>query len=224
MSSMMSRTGWCEWRRGAWLLGFTAVFHLGSANAQITNTNTPLPPAPRRPSIILILADDLGYGDLGCYGQTQIKTPNLDQLAAEGLRFTSFYAGSPPGSPSRYALMTGLNPTHAAIGADGTVTLRPEDQTVAELLLASKYRTGMVGKWALGDENSTGMPAKKGFQEFAGFLSETHSHDFDSDHLWRTDPNTHYEGEVVFPKNQGGKKGAYMPDVPGAGGPEFRAH
>src|SRR5580700_203045 len=113
------------------------------------------------PNIIFILADDLGYGDLGCYGQTRIKTPNIDKLAAEGLRFTDFYAGSTVCAPSRCALMTGLHTGHALIRGNAAVALRPEDLTVAELLQQAGYHTGLVGKWGLGDENTTGVPQKK---------------------------------------------------------------
>src|SRR2546428_5825273 len=92
------------------------------------------PAAPRMPSIIFILADDLGYGDLGCYGQTRIKTPNLDQLAAEGVRFTDFYAGSTVCAPSRCALMTGLHTGHALVRGNLALPLRAGDVTVAEVL------------------------------------------------------------------------------------------
>src|SRR5215471_13409021 len=90
--------------------------------------------APRRPNIILILADDLGYGDLGCYGQKQIQTPNLDRLAADGIRFTHCYAGSTVCAPSRCCLMTGYHTGHAVIRGNATVPLRPDDVTVAKLL------------------------------------------------------------------------------------------
>src|SRR5580704_5788588 len=91
-------------------------------------------PAPRLPNIIFILADDLSYGDLGCYGQTMIKTPNIDKLAGEGMRFTDFYAGDTVCAPSRCTLMTGLHTGHARIRSNGTIPLKPEDITVAEVL------------------------------------------------------------------------------------------
>src|ERR687883_684563 len=95
--------------------------------------------APRRPNIVFILADDLGYGDLGCYGQQRIRTPRLDLLAAEGMRFTQFYAGSTVCAPSRCALMTGLHTGHCRVRGNGGVALRPEDTTVAEVLKAAGY-------------------------------------------------------------------------------------
>jgi arylsulfatase A-like enzyme len=109
------------------------------------------PAVPSRPNIIFILADDLGYGDLGCYGQTKIKTPNLDKLAAGGIRFTSFYAGSTVCAPSRCALMTGLHTGHCLIRGNDRVPLRPQDLTVAEVLKQVGYRNGLVGKWGLGN-------------------------------------------------------------------------
>src|SRR5437773_3081659 len=124
----------------------------------------PRPPANPKPNIIFILADDLGYGDLGCYGQTKIKTPNLDQLAKEGMRFGSFYAGSTVCAPSRAALMTGIHSGHNLIRGNAPgQALRTNDVTVAEVLRAAGYRTGVIGKWGLGDENSTGVPGNKGF-------------------------------------------------------------
>jgi arylsulfatase A-like enzyme len=178
--------------------------------ATVASTNAP---APRRPNIILIVADDLGYGDLGCYGQTMIKTPNLDKLAAEGIRFTDFYAGSSVCAPSRCSLMTGLHTGHAFIRGNGSQSLRAEDVTVAELLKKAGYHTGLIGKWGLGNENSTGMPQEKGFDEFAGFLDHVHAHDYYTDHLWRYDSRSGYNDWEVFPENQGGKHGLYMDDL-----------
>src|SRR5260370_34314807 len=107
-------------------------------------------PAPRKPNILLIVADDLGYGDLGCYGQTKIKTPNIDKLAAEGVRFTDFYAGSTVCAPSRCALMTGQHTGHAAIRGNGDLALGAGDAPVAELVKRAGSHTGLIGKWGLG--------------------------------------------------------------------------
>ena len=187
-----------------------------------------LRPAERKPSIIFILADDLGYGDLGCYGQTKIKTPNLDKLAAEGMRFTSFYAGSTVCAPSRCALMTGLHTGHALIRGNATVPLRPQDLTVAEVLKQAGYHTALIGKWGLGNPNTTGVPQKKGFDEFLGYLDQVHAHDYYTDYLWRYDPPTDakpgYDGRVEFPENRDGKKGKYMDDLVHAAALKFRAH
>jgi len=173
--------------------------------------------AARKPNIIFILADDLGYGELGCYGQTRIKTPNLDQLAADGMRFTSFYAGSTVCAPSRCALMTGLHTGHALIRGNSTIALQPQDLTVAEVLKQAGYHTGLIGKWGLGNENSTGVPQKKGFDEFLGYLDQVHAHDYYTDHLWRYDPpngaKPGYDGRMEFPENRGGQKGLYTEDL-----------
>jgi len=178
-----------------------------------TNALIPRPPAPRRPNIILIVTDDLGYGDLGCYGQAKIRTPNLDKLAAEGVRFTDFYAGSTVCGPSRCSLMTGLHTGHAFIRGNASQSLREEDVTVAELLKKNGYHTGLIGKWGLANENSTGMPREKGFDEFAGYLDHIHAHDYYTDHLWRYDSSSGINDWEPFPENQGGKKGLYMPDL-----------
>lgn len=130
------------------------------------------------PNIVFIMADDLGYGDLGCYGQKRIKTPNIDRLAAEGMRFTDFYAGSTVCAPSRCVLMTGLHTGHCFIRGNGKDNLRPDDVTVAEVVKQAGYATGMFGKWGLGHEGSTGLPTKQGFDEFFGYLDQHHAHNY----------------------------------------------
>jgi len=196
------------WR--AVLLGLAATTVLFSAGAQPAATS-------RRPNIIFILADDLGYGDLGCYGQARIKTPNLDKLAAQGMRFTDFYSGSTVCAPSRCALMTGLHTGHAFVRGNALLALRPQDLTVAEVLKQAGYHTGLIGKWGLGNQNTTGVPQKKGFDEFVGYLDQTHAHNYYPDYLWRfdrpSDGNEGYDGQVVFPDNQGGKHGQYSHDL-----------
>src|SRR6185369_16467829 len=126
----------------------------------------------RKPNIIFILADDLGYGDLGCYGSKEIHTPAVDHLAAEGLRFTQAYAGSTVCAPSRCTLMTGFHTGHCRVrrNIEPQIPLRESDVTVAELLKRAGYRTGMFGKWGLGEPYSTGIPSRKGFDEFFGYL------------------------------------------------------
>ena len=124
--------------------------------------------APTKPNIVFILADDLGYGDLGCYGQKQIQTPHLDRMAREGTRFTQFYAGSSVCAPSRCVLLTGLHTGHASVRGNGDTTLRPDDVTVAEVLQTGGYRTATIGKWGMGDEGSTGVPSRQGFDTFFG--------------------------------------------------------
>jgi arylsulfatase A-like enzyme len=133
---------------------------------------------PRKPNIVFILADDLGYGDLGCYGQQRIRTPHLDRLAADGMRFTQFYAGSTVCAPSRCCLMTGLHTGHCLIRGNAKDSLRPQDVTVAKLLKDAGYATGIVGKWGLGNEGSPGVPTKQGFDYFYGYLDQVHAHNY----------------------------------------------
>jgi arylsulfatase A-like enzyme len=131
-----------------------------------------------RPNIIFIMADDLGYGDLGCYGQQRIQTPNIDRLAAEGLRFTDYYAGASVCAPSRCVLMTGLHTGHAFIRGNSKMNLRVGDVTVAEVLKQAGYTNGLFGKWGLGHERSGGLPIVQGFDEFYGFLDQHHAHNY----------------------------------------------
>lgn len=164
-------------------------------------------PVPVEPNIIFILADDLGYGDLGCYGQTKIRTPNLDRLAAEGMRFTSFYAGSTVCAPSRAALLTGRHTGHTTIRGNGTVPLRPEDVTVAEVLKRAGYTTIALGKWGLGLEGTSGIPTRQGFDEWAGYLDQTHAHDYYPTEIWRN------EQKWPLIDNSNHKQGLYSHDL-----------
>jgi len=163
--------------------------------------------AKHKPNIIFILADDLGYGDLGCYGQTRIKTPNIDRLAAEGLRFTKCYAGTTVCAPSRACLMTGLHTGHVRIRGNAAVPLQAEDVTVAEVLKRAGYTNGVVGKWGLGLADTPGTPNKKGFDEWFVYLSQTHAHDYYPTQLYRND--------LLFTlqPNLDGKKGQYSHDL-----------
>lgn len=139
----------------------------------------------KRTNIIFIIADDLGYGNLSCYNPTsRFPTPNIDGLAAQGTRFTQFYAGSPVCAPSRCALMTGYHMGHAYIRGNANQHLRPEDTTLAQRLQANGYATGMFGKWGLGEENDSAAPQFKGFDEFFGYLNQTHAHHYFTDHLF----------------------------------------
>ncbi|HMQ87716.1 MAG TPA: arylsulfatase [Flavilitoribacter sp.] len=142
---------------------------------------------PGKPNIIYIMADDLGYGDVGVYGQTRIKTPNIDRLAAEGMRFTRHYAGSTVCAPSRCVLMTGLYTGHARIRGNARVPLQPEDTTVAEVLKSVGYRTALIGKWGLGEPESTGIPNRQGFDYFYGYLNQAHAHNSYPEYLWENE-------------------------------------
>lgn len=154
------------------------------------------PPA-RPPNIVYILADDLGYGELGAYGQELIRTPNLDQLAAEGMRFTDHYSGSPVCAPSRGALLTGRHTGHGYIrdnlevggwGPDepeGQLPLPDAEITIAEMLRPAGYATGFVGKWGLGGPESEGHPNNQGFDFFYGYLCQRVAHNYYPTHLWK---------------------------------------
>ena len=137
------------------------------------------------PNIIWIMADDLGYGDLGSYGQTQILTPNLDRIASEGMRFTDAYAGAPICAPSRSVLMTGQHAGRTRVWWNYSLGLWDEDVTVAELLGGSGYATALIGKWALGEEDSPGAPWRQGFDHFFGYLDQGHAHNYYPEFLIR---------------------------------------
>lgn len=141
--------------------------------------------AAKKPNIIFIQADDLGYGDLSCYGQQKFKTPNIDQLAAEGTRFTQYYAGSTVCAPSRSALMTGQHTGHTRIRGNARFPLQPEDVTVAEVLKSGGYRTALIGKWGLGEAETSGVPTRQGFDYFFGYLNQRHAHNYYPSFLWR---------------------------------------
>lgn len=168
---------------------------------------------PERPNIIFILADDLGWGDVGCYGQKKIQTPHLGRMAAEGIRFTSAYCGTSVCAPSRCALMTGLHMGHAPIRANQEIV--PEGQmplpkgtiTVAHLLRQAGYGTACIGKWGLGFPGSGSEPGKMGFDYFFGYNCQRHAHNYYPASLWRNDEH------VLLPGNANGKRGQYSHDV-----------
>jgi arylsulfatase A-like enzyme len=143
--------------------------------------------AQTRPNIIFIQADDLGYGDLSCYGQRRFRTPNIDRLAAEGMRFTQYYAGSTVCAPSRSALMTGQHTGHTRIRGNARHPLLPEDVTVAEALKSAAYKTALIGKWGLGEAGTTGVPNRQGFDYFFGYLNQRHAHNYYPTFLWRNE-------------------------------------
>lgn len=158
-----------------------ALLALGKTTALAADEQAAL-----RPNIIFIMADDLGYGDLGCYGQQQIQTPAIDRLAAEGRRFLDCYAGSTVCAPSRSVLMTGLHTGHTRVrGNSPRVPLEPDDVTVAEVLKQAGYATGIIGKWGLGEPDTTGIPTRQGFDYWFGYLNQGHAHNYYPEYLWR---------------------------------------
>lgn len=144
-----------------------------------------------RPNIIYILADDMGINDVGCYGQQLIKTPNIDKMASEGIRFTQHYAGSTVCAPSRCTLMTGRHTGHGyikgnfAMENEGNLPLPAETVTVAEILQSNGYKTGIMGKWGLGGPNDYGHPNAQGFDHSLCYLDQRLAHEYYPDHLWR---------------------------------------
>lgn len=148
---------------------------------------------PRPPNIIFILADDLGYGDLGCYGQEKIATPHLDRMSAEGTRFTQTYAGSTVCAPSRSVLMTGLHTGHTQVRGNrrevtAATTLQPGTDTIATVLKSAGYHTAHIGKWGLGqpgEQGVVGQPERQGFDYAYGYLNQTHAHNSYPSYLFR---------------------------------------
>ena len=163
--------------------------------------------AAERPNIVFILADDLGRADLGCYGQKLIRTPRIDRLAAEGMRFTQHYSGSASCAPARSTLMTGQHTGHTRIRLNSDKALLPEDTTLPQMLQRAGYATGGYGKWGLGLENSTGAPWKKGFDEFIGFLDQTHAHSHYPDYVW------HNDRRIEIPENRDKRRGKFAQDI-----------
>jgi arylsulfatase A-like enzyme len=170
----------------------------------------------RKPNIIFILADDLGYGDLSCYGQKKFSTPHLDKMAEEGMRFTDHYSGSTVCAPARCSLMTGYHTGHARVRgnyADGPhgwgacLELRAQDVTVAEILKKAGYATGAFGKWSLGVAETTGAPWKKGIDEWFGYLNQGHAHFYYPEYLY------HNDQKVMLEENAGGQRKQYSHDL-----------
>ncbi len=163
-----------------------------------------------RPNIVFILADDLGYGELGCYGQNLIQTPNIDRLAAEGMKFRQFYAGATVCAPSRSVLMSGLHHGHtrvrgnAAPEGSGPQRLTIKDETVAKVLQQAGYTTALIGKWGLGMPGDQGVPNRQGFDYFFGFLSQHHAHNHYPDYLWRNETRVKLPNGVVPVGTNGG--------------------
>ena len=168
-----------------------------------------------KPNIIYFMADDLGYGELGCYGQQKIKTPNLDQLAADGIRFTQFYSGHAVCAPSRCVFLTGKHTGHAFVrensegraaqkaererikaedGYFSQIALPAREVTVAEVLKHSGYRTACIGKWGLGHPTNEGSPLKQGFDFYYGYISQWQAHNYFPTYLWRNDRKEPLEG------------------------------
>ena len=169
--------------------------------------------AAKPPNVVLVVADDLGSAELGCYGQKLIRTPHIDKLAAGGTKFTRFYAGNAVCAPSRCALMTGKHMGHATVRTnqeakpEGQFPLRAEDVTFAELLKAKGYATGAMGKWGLGMFDTPGSPLRHGFDAFFGYNCQRHAHSHYPTYVYRNDTR------VPLPGNDGEAGPSYTQDL-----------
>jgi arylsulfatase A-like enzyme len=177
-------------RRQLIKLTATGMIATGFANSRLLSARIKRPP-----NIIFIMADDLGYGHLSCYSQEKFQTPNIDKLAAEGMKFEQFYAGYTVCAPSRSVLMTGLHHGHTPVRSNsGSSTLLENETTVAQVLKNAGYITGGFGKWGLGLENMPGVPSKKGFDEFYGFYHQVHAHFYYPYWIWHNDEKLMLDG------------------------------
>jgi arylsulfatase len=193
------RRNWLLPGAGLALAGVSAALVVpGPAHSQAAAAKT------RKPNLVFIMADDMGTGDIGPYGQTKIHTPNIDRIAREGVRFTDFYAGAPVCAPSRCTLITGLHSGHSFVRdnreleIEGQIPLPEGTPTVASLLKKQGYTTGMFGKWGLGYTGSSGEPNRVGWDTFFGYICQREAHSYYPDHLWR---NTE---KVPLAGNEGG--------------------
>ncbi len=202
------------------LIGILVVFLLRPALAQeggkLSSSAHAAKTNPRPPNVVFIMADDLGYHEVGAFGQEKIRTPNIDRLAAEGMRLTRHYSGSAVCAPTRSILMTGLHAGHATIrgnkptpggtwdpeSPEGQWPIPDEDFTLAEMFKEAGYATGAFGKWGLGGPGSTGHPNNQGFDHFYGYLCQRVAHNYYPTHLWRNHDVDVLDGNRYFPSHQ----------------------
>ncbi len=197
---------------------FIKTLSLGAATVAIPNLFTSCAQKTTKPNIIYILADDLGYGELGCYGQDKIRTPNIDKIATEGIKFTQHYSGSTVCAPSRCCLLTGKHTGHSYIrdndelsergdvwndpDLEGQRPLLPNTETIGTMLQRAGYTTGAIGKWGLGGPKSTGDPNNQGFDLFYGYLCQRVAHNYYPTHLWRNGEKHLLEENEYFRPSQ----------------------
>jgi len=185
----------------------TAAFAITATAAPANYVQLMRAKAAGKPNLILVVAEDLGYGDLGCYGQQRIRTPHLDRLAGEGMRFTHWYAGSPVAVSSRAALLTGFHSGHGPLRQGQSPALNSGCLTVATLLQDAGYKTCALGVWGLGRPGSEGTPNAQGFEEWLGFLDANLAQEYYPAALWRNDRRQD------LPANTSGGQGLYAPDL-----------
>ncbi|WP_298493955.1 arylsulfatase [uncultured Algibacter sp.] len=168
-----------------------------------------------KPNIIYILADDMGYGDVGVYGQKKIKTPNIDKMASEGIKFTNHYSGQTVCSPSRCSLMTGMHMGNASVTRNGQL-MNPDDVTVAELIKPAGYRTGIIGKWGLSEgATAANSPNQQGFDHYFGFENQGFAHFYYPEYLFRNHLKVEYPENINIRDDKGNYiegKGTYSHD------------
>ncbi|MFH1942856.1 MAG: sulfatase-like hydrolase/transferase, partial [bacterium] len=197
---------------------FLKTTALGTASAFLGSVSCGKRSPSPKPNIIFVLTDDLGYGEVGCYGQKKIRTPHIDGMAAEGLRFTQHYSGSPVCAPSRCTLLTGKHTGHAYIrdndemgergdvwhdpNLEGQRPLLPDTETIGTMLQRAGYMTACIGKWGLGGPDSTGPPNRQGFDHFYGYLCQRVAHNYYPTHLWRNGEKHILEGNDYFYPHQ----------------------
>ena len=165
-------------------------------------------------NVLFITADQWRGDCLSALGHPAVRTPHLDRLAREGTRFTQVYAGSTVCAPSRCALMTGKHTGHCRVRGNALVPLLPEDVTVPQLLKSAGYTTGLIGKWGLGEPETTGLPTKQGFDVFFGYLNQHHAHNYWPEYLWKNETKTTLEGNIVgADDNVSIRRSQYSPDL-----------
>lgn len=181
------------------------IYHIFIMVLIVSGTScTKMKEEPRNPNIIYIMADDMGYNDLGCYGSHRIETPNIDQMAAEGIRFTRHYAGAPVCAPSRSALMTGQHTGHTPVRGNlqwesfGQCPLPDNTVTVASLLKNAGYKTALIGKWGLGVENTSGDPHSQGFDSYYGYLCQVLAHNHAPEYLMDNGKKVYIGNKVQY--------------------------
>ena len=194
-------------------MNFLKTISLAGTGLCMTACPGAQPTENQKPNIIFIIADDLGYGDLGCYGQELIKTPNIDKLASEGIRFTQFYSGCTVCAPSRSSLVTGLHTGHTPVRGnkeyepEGQHPLPKDTYTIGKMLQSAGYTTGCFGKWGLGYPGSEGAPEKQGFDTFFGYNCQRLAHNYYPYYLW------HNTDTIWLKGNEGTQANDYSQDI-----------
>lgn len=192
---------------------FLTALGAGTAACALTSPAGYAAASAKRPNMIFVMVDDMGYGDLGVYGQTPIQMPHVDQMVREGIHYTQAYCGSTVCAPSRSVLMTGQHTGHTRVrgntgqeghggvpctggGGGWRVPLLPGDVTVAEVLKEAGYVTGITGKWGLGEPGTTGIPNRKGFDEWLGLLNQRRAHSYYPESIWHNEEKLPLEGNT----------------------------